>query len=224
MTPDRRLLGRLLGEAKREPATTIAWMAGAFSASLALAVLVLLAFGAGPTGTHRALQATARLAFLPFWLAYAGGALATLFGSPFQAVARRGRELGLAFAAALLVHVGLVAWLYRISTDAPVSPGVFAFFAAGVAWTCLLVLLSFRRLAGALRPGRLRALRVVGMEYIGLAFLVDFVGHPLRGQASVMLAYLPFSILAVAGIVLRLAAWARRGLAVRPSGAGRSPC
>jgi len=45
-----------------------------------------------------ALRATARWSFLLFWLAYAGGALATLFGPKFQALARRGRDFGLSFA------------------------------------------------------------------------------------------------------------------------------
>lgn len=139
-----------------------------------------------------------------------GGALAALFGSPFQAVARRGREFGLAFASAFLVHVGLVVWFYRISAQPPLSTAAFVFFAIGAAWTYLLALFSIRRLSQALGPRRWRILRVVGLEYIAFAFLVDFVAHPLRGDAKSLLGYLPFSILAVVGTVLRLAAWARR--------------
>jgi hypothetical protein len=61
---------------------------------------------------HRvALRMTARWSFLLFWVAYAGGALATLFGPALAPLSGRGREFGLAFAAAHLVHIGLVIWL-----------------------------------------------------------------------------------------------------------------
>jgi len=66
-------------------------------------------FGAGERGTHVALQATARLSFVLFWPAYCAAALAALFGPSFQPLQRHVREFGLAFAAAHLVHLGLVA-------------------------------------------------------------------------------------------------------------------
>jgi hypothetical protein len=45
-----------------------------------------------------ALRVTARGSFVLFWLAYAAGAMATLWGPPFTGLARHGREFGLAFA------------------------------------------------------------------------------------------------------------------------------
>jgi hypothetical protein len=190
--------------------TTALWMGAAFCASLGLAVVVLTVSGADTRGIQRALRLTARFSFLLFWFAYAGGALAVLFGSPFQAVARRGREFGLAFASALLVHVGLVVWLYRISAEPPVSTATLVFFGTGLMWTYLLALFSIKRLSQALGPGRWRLLRLVGLEYVSFAFLSDFITHPLHGDAKSLLGYLPFSILAVTGTTLRLAAWARR--------------
>jgi hypothetical protein len=56
-----------------------------------------------------ALELTARWSFLLFWLAYAGNAVAILFGAQLAA----GREFGLAFASAHLVHIGLVVWLFH---------------------------------------------------------------------------------------------------------------
>lgn len=67
-------------EVRRNP---WAWMAVAFGASLALASTVIVVFGAH-RGVYVALAATARLAFLIFWPAYAGGALASLFGASFR--------------------------------------------------------------------------------------------------------------------------------------------
>ena len=194
---------------KRGPVTAV-WMGAAFCMALGVAAIVLAALGTDGRGIRRALDATARFSFVVFWLAYAGSALAKLFGSTFQAVARRGREFGLAFASAHLVHVGLVVWLYRISTQPPVSNGTFVFFGVGVMWTYLLAFFSIQRLSHLLGPWRWRTLRLVGLEYISFAFLSDFVNHPLHGTARSLLAYLPFSILAVLGTLLRLAAWARR--------------
>src|SRR5271166_5751498 len=60
-------------------------------------------------GVPVALAATARLAFLIFWPGYVASALTSLFGSAFSSLREHARELGLAFAAALILHLGLVA-------------------------------------------------------------------------------------------------------------------
>jgi len=82
------------------------------AASIVVALVIVLIVRVGATPGEKlgvALRATARWSFLLFWLAYAGGALATLFGPKFQALAHRGRDFGLSFASAHLVHLGLVA-------------------------------------------------------------------------------------------------------------------
>jgi len=88
------------------------------AASIVVALVIVLIVRVGATPGEKlgvALRATARWSFLLFWLAYAGGALATLFGPKFQALAHRGRDFGLSFASAHLVHLGLVARLYYVS-------------------------------------------------------------------------------------------------------------
>ena len=102
------------------------WMGSAFCAALGLAALALAALGPGEHGTVVALKVTARFSFLLFWLAYAAGAMTTLFGSAFEPLKRRGREFGLAFASAHLVHLGLVAWITYIGA-AP-ARGVISLF------------------------------------------------------------------------------------------------
>src|SRR5436305_7517565 len=87
------------------------WMIGAVAAALALAGAVLSDYGTGPDGIGQAVRYTARWSFLFFWLSYVGGAVAIVFGRPFGGLARSTRKLGLAFAAALQVHIGLVIWL-----------------------------------------------------------------------------------------------------------------
>lgn len=189
------------------------WMAVSFCAALAVAAAVLAAFGTGKDGIQDGLRATARLAFVPFWLAYAGGALVTLFGPTFQPLKRYGRELGLAFATVLFVHLGLVAWLCL----AGATPGVrtFEVFGAAAVCTYLLALFSINRLSRLPGPRGWWLLRTVGMTYIALAFLDDFLHGPvLHGGIGQVAFYLPFVVLAIAGPALRLAALARRR--VRP--------
>ena len=90
------------------------WMFSAVCAALTLAASVTIALGAKQSGIDAALAATARLMFLLFWPAYSGGALVALFGAVFQPLKQHAREFGLAFASALLVHLGLVAVLCLI--------------------------------------------------------------------------------------------------------------
>jgi hypothetical protein len=210
--------------ALEQPATGL-WMAGAFGVALALAAAILAHLGAGESGTGAALRMTARWSYLWFWPAYAGGALAALFGPAFRPLAARGREFGLAFAAAQLVHAGLVAWLYDVAVHPP-GNRTLLIFGVALFWTYLLALFSIRGLAGLLAPKIWRILRTLGVEYIAFAFLLDFARNPFGGSVGRVLAYLPFLALAVAGPCLRLAALVRRvaqsrQLASRPGEVGR---
>ncbi len=194
----------------RRPATA-EWM----GAALAVALVLILAVSLGVEQGHRlgtALRVTARWSFLWFWLASAGGALATLFGSSFLPLARRGRDFGLAYASAHVAHVGLVAWLLY-HTVTPFPRTTLIFFGIGVFWTYLLALLSIGRLTAMLNPTVWLAVRTLGVEYISFAFLVDFARNPLGHGIGHFLAYLPFLTLALAGPPLRLAAALKRRLA-----------
>lgn len=178
---------------------------GAFAIALVLAALVLAALGTGERGVSDALRMTARWSFLPFWLSYAARPLAGLFGRGFLPLARRAREFGLAYAAAHLIHVGLIAWLYAISTRAPVSPASALFFGTALFWTYLLALLSAERVSRWIEPGILRLLRQFGAQFIMFAFFVDFARAPFRRDLDVQIFYTPFLLLALAGFALWIA-------------------
>jgi hypothetical protein len=194
-------------EAKSKYGTAI-WMGAALCVALALAVIVAATFGTDERGTKLALRVTARWSFLLFWSAYAGGAMAALFGSSFAVLARHRREFGLAFASAHLVHLGLVIWLFRILGRPPNLDGPTVFFGLGMIWVYVLVLLSVARVRDALGSGFTRILRMAGVEYIAFAFFVDFVVHPLE-SATYPLGYLPFTMMSLGGPLMRLAALAR---------------
>jgi hypothetical protein len=188
-------------------------MGCAFCAAIGVAGVVLGALGPGEWGTHVALVATARLSFLLFWLAYAGGALTTLFGPAFEGLKRRAREFGLAFASAHLVHIALVAWLVHIGA-AP-SLGTFVFFGIAVLWTYLLALFSIPRLQRILGSKGLWPMRVIGVNYIAYAFAVDFLRASPVVSLKYLIGYLPFSVLSIVGPMLCLAAFTRRTAYVR---------
>lgn len=211
-SPNRPVGARLIGA----PPVVGCWMAAAFVVSSALAAIVLAVAGAGAHGTALALRVTARWCFLLFWAAYAGGALASFCGPRFAVLTRLGRAFGLAFAAALTVHVGLVLWLMGVAAD---QRAPMLLFWAGVACTYALTLLSLPRLRDWLGPRVWRIACEGAMQYIALVFAVDFIVEPLRanGADKYPLTYLPFVVMLVGGALLRLAAQIRR-----PGTAGRA--
>ena len=190
---------------------SIKWMGTAFAAALAITAITLALHGTDNKATRLALELTARFSFVLFWLAYAGGAIATLFR--IEALAGRGREFGLAFAAAHLVHIGLVIWLGVLMGKVPLSGGLLLFFLAGLFFTYLLAFLSF---GGARALGPLwRPLRFIGMNYILIAFARDFVLpvlYPKPSQYNVahFVAYAPFAAASILAPLLVLAVTLRQ--------------
>ena len=182
------------------------WIIASFCAAFFLAACVLGIAGTGKKGIDAALAATGRLSFLLFWPAYTGSALVTLFGPSFQPIRRNGREFGLAFASAHLVHLGLVGWLCAIGA-AP-GAGVFVLFGVAAFSLYLLAALSVPAVVVKLAPRDWRLLRLVTMTYIAYAFAVDFLTPAQVAGIKHTLAYLPFSALVIAGFLLRLAAFA----------------
>src|ERR1700733_13874378 len=184
-------------------------MGAAFAVGLLIAITVFAV--AVPTQRlGMALRATARWSFLWFCLATYGSALTTLFGSRFQALARRGRDFGLAFAAAHLVHVALVVWLLYTSTD-PFPRLQLIIFSIGV--FCIYVLAVFSlssTLSARLGPRRWQLVRTVGVEYIAFAYAFEFGSRILSGNRANALHYFPLFAAAVGGPLLRLSAWIKR--------------
>jgi hypothetical protein len=177
--------------------------------AVAHAMVIVIRFSLGPRERMvNALQATARWSFILFWLATVAGPLRTLFGPAFKPLAQRARDLGLCYAAAHLVHLGLVLWMYLVSAP-DLSRQLVIFLGAGIFWTYLLAALSFEAVRGAVGVRVARVLRIIGVEYISLVFFVDFNKDPLGSPARIAY-YAPFLALTVAGPLLRLAALAKR--------------
>jgi hypothetical protein len=193
------------------------WMIGAFGGALALAVAALAGYGIGPDGLTLGVRVTARWAFLFFWLSYTGGAMAILFGPAFAGLARKARAFGLAFATALQFHIGLVVWLGVVIGQIPLQGGLLGFFLVALFFAYLLVLLSFG--IGMSNLGRLwRPLLFLGTTYILIAFGRDFVLGALDRKTQHWLyaaEYVPFALLSLIAIPLRLAAFLRQRFGLR---------
>jgi len=143
--------------------------------------------------------------------------MAILFGPAFAELARQARALGLAFATALAVHIGLVVWLGVVIGQIPLQGGLLWFFLVALFFTGLLALMSFgigiRRLGPLWRP-----LLLLATTYILIAFGRDFVLGALDQKAQQWLyavEYLPFALLSLVAIPLRLAAFLRQRLGLR---------
>ncbi len=168
--------------------------------------------GTGEKGTLTALRLTARLSFILFWLAYAGSAMAKLFGPSFAILARHGRDFGLAFAAAQLVHIGLIVWLFYVTTGhrPDFTDRFIQFECIGLVWIYVLAAFSIGRLRAALTPDVLRIVYAIGLEFIALVFFFNFVVLPIQeGTQHFLIEYLPFSVAIVLGPILRWTAMAR---------------
>jgi hypothetical protein len=217
MRRDRRSTGDRASamEIRRSPWL---WMAAAFCAALGLAVAVVAVVGVRGPGFLVALQATARLNFFLFWPAYAGGALTALFGNVFAPLRDNGRNFGLAFAAALPVHLGLVACL--CAAGEPPDAKTFVIFGLGALFVYLLALLSIPFVRHSLPDRFWPPIRSLAMNYIAFAFLKDFARHGIgsfrdmilyqTGGYHDILMYVPFAALAILGPLLRLAAWVKK--------------
>ena len=207
------------------PALLIFWMLSVFAIALGLALATLGIADAGETGTNLALAVTARFSFLLFWLAYAGGPLASLFGQAFLPLKQHGRECGLAFASAQQVHIGLVVWLCYLG--AVPSTHTFVIFGIALFFLYLITFFSFSHTRRTLYPAAQRIIFSAGLNYIAFAFAFDFLRVSLQGGLRHILFYLPFSFLSVAGPLLRLAVFFRRprqaaeGTETRPKTAPR---
>lgn len=194
------------------------WMGIAFAAGLGLAAAVFVIYGTGEASVVTAVRFTARWAFILFWLGYAGGAVAALCGPPFRVLAGRGREFGLAYASALLVHLGLVAWLFQISARPPLAGGLLYFFVVGALFTYLLSVFSVGGLAKSLGSRGWRLLRFAGMNYILYAFARDFIPLSIHGLHHYgkwrFFQYAPFAAMSIAAPLLVIAAAMYRRRAV----------
>lgn len=202
---------------KAQPRALI-WMSLAALAALTLAVATLAKAGDDKDGIALALRVTARLGFLLFWPSYVAGPMAALFGERWRPLTRHARVLGMSFAAVLTVHLTLVAWICWIGAAPPLQ--TFLIFGLGAACAYTLLLSSFEVVRRAMGPSVWRLVQSAGAGYILFAFAWDFLRATGLKPLAFLVGYLPFDLLIVLGVALRLAAWWKRRQASREAAHG----
>jgi hypothetical protein len=192
----------------KAPPRASVWMGLAALAAAILAATALAKAGDGKDGIATALRLTARLGFLLFWPSYVAGSMTILFGERWRPLTRHARVLGMSFAAVLTVHLTLVAWICWIGAAPPLQ--TFLIFGLGAACAYTLLLSSFEVVRRAMGPGVWRLVQSLGASYILFAFAWDFLRATGLKPLAFLVAYLPFDVLIVLGVALRLAAWWKR--------------
>ena len=193
------------------PPPVAAWAASGLALAGLLAGASLLGAGIDKSGLELGLKLTARLAVLAFLPCYAAGSLAILFGMRFDPLKRRARALGLAFAAVMAVHLGLVAALCAIGQ--PPALRVFLIFGPGAICALAMTLASIGPVGRAIGPSGWWGLRNLAMNYILLDFAIDFWRREPLTSPLGLVGYLPFALLVAVAPLLRLGAWIKQRLA-----------
>ena len=188
--------------------STAVWIGASFLASSVLVLGILLGIGVNERGVDLSLQVTARLSFLLFLPAYIGSSAAVLLGPMFEFPRDQARDFGLAFASAQLVHLGMVVTLCGLGAMPPAP--TFLIFGMAAVWLYAIALLSIGNLHRRVSPRTSRTMLLMGMNYIMLAFALDFFRKGPPDSLKTSLAYAPFQLLVVAAMLIRFSAFSRR--------------
>lgn len=182
---------------------TFLFVLGSFLAASLAGTATLSLFGTGIRGVTEALRVTGRVSFILFWPAYASSVLSRLNLPVLSAIPRLRREFGLGFAASHSVHAALILWLFQIAQHRPLPLSTLVFDSIGLVWVYTLAALSADHLRRMLKPQVWRFLFTVGLEWIALVFLSDFLILQLHRGGVFSLSYLPFTILLLLAAIPR---------------------
>lgn len=179
------------------------WRIVGFSALVigAIATVIWLIHGVDEQGLRMVLRATARTSCLLFLSAFIASALQRIWSNPFSTwLLKNRRYLGLSFAVSHTYHAFAWTGLWFITAGTN-----FKFDPLGVLGYVLLYAMTitfFRQPAVLIGRRAWQVLHTAGMYYFWLAFTVEF---SLRMPKSIVI-YLPFVVLLIVGLILRLIA------------------
>ncbi len=185
---------------------------------LALFVGVLVFVGTDLHGVSLLTRVTVRAAFALFVLAYLASPARRLWPSDATRwMLRNRRYLGIGFGIAMALHLDAILLLGLLLGDAFQAPLTTWLF-GGLAYLFIaaMTLTSFDRTAAWLGPDRWKTLHTVGLHYVSIVFVVQWLG-----LTTTSLAYLPLLLAMLGAMAIRLAARraraASRGSAPAPA-------
>ena len=195
-------------ERSGKPGWWVFWLASGCVASLS--VLIALTTPEPVAAIRHVIRFTAQSSLLLFNTAFAASALARLWpGTTTRFLLRHRRHFGLAFAVSHFIHA------VALITLARTAPAVFSsltdlqmyiFGGLGYAFIIAMAATSFDRSAAWLGPRRWRLLHLIGGWDIFLTFLIGGEGKRALHDPG----YLPYVVLLLAVLALRIAAARRR--------------
>jgi hypothetical protein len=170
---------------------------------LAMVAAILLVGGTGEANLRLLIRATARSSLLLFLLAFTASSAVRLVPSPATRWALRNRRsLGLGFAISHAWHLAAIvtgAWLHRAAFTADLTPVAVVGGGITYAFIAAMALTSSDAAQAFLGRARWRRLHVVGSYVIWIVFAQSYVG-----RAVVAPEYLPYALVVVGALVLRL--------------------
>jgi hypothetical protein len=181
--------------------------------TLALFVLffgILALAGTEESGVRLLTRATVRAAFPLFLLAYVASSARRLWPSDATKwLLRNRRYLGISFGIAMALHLDAI-WLLSIllgdSFGSPITTVLFG----GLAYVFIaaMTLTSFDRTAAWLGPQLWNKLHRAGIHYVGIVFLVQWLG-----KVTESMLYLPILLAMLGAFAVRFAARRQRSAA-----------
>ncbi len=183
------------------------------SAGLAI---VQQGIGSGAEELHLLLRVSGRISLLIFLLVFVARPMSQLITWRLGHVLLGNRRyIGIAFAASHTVHLVQILWLSQSVPEETFDLLTIFVGGGGFILLYLMLITSFDRPARAIGPVVWQRLHRLGLYWIGFIFAIDFFVKPFS-QPSV-LPYLPFSVLVLLAISIRVAAWRARQRSVEPS-------
>jgi DMSO/TMAO reductase YedYZ heme-binding membrane subunit len=149
------------------------------AAGLAAVGLALAVHGADAEGLLYATRWTARLSVLLFATVFAARGLYRLAGPVALPLLTNRRGLGLAFAAAHLVHLGALSSWFAASGERPLPVTIVG---GGLAYALIVAMALTSTDAAQRRMGRWwKRLHLTGLWYVWLIFFQSYLGRALGG-------------------------------------------
>lgn len=165
--------------------------------------LLLLVLGAGEQGWRAVIRLTAKTSLALFTAAFVASSVRVLWPTPTTKwlLANR-RYLGVSFAASHAIHLVGIIVLLRLAPDFAINTATL--IGGGLAYVFLAAMTatSFDRTAAWLGARNWRLLHRTGMYYCWFIFFISYAPR----AAVESLLYLPFVVVLLASIGLRIAA------------------